>query len=71
MDAFQALVARQDGDRISASVETLRPSDLPPGEVTIRVLFSSVNVKDVVGVLDRLRAGSYSGRAVVRVAGGF
>jgi hypothetical protein len=25
MDTFQALVARQDGDRITASVETLRP----------------------------------------------
>ena len=32
MDAFHALVARQDGDRITASVETLSLSDLPPGE---------------------------------------
>jgi acrylyl-CoA reductase (NADPH) len=30
-----------------------------------------VDVKDVVGVLDEVRAGKYSGRAVVRVAGGF
>jgi len=50
MDAFQALVARQDGDRITASVETLSPSDLPPGEVTIRVLYSSVNFKDALAL---------------------
>ncbi|HET7073218.1 MAG TPA: acryloyl-CoA reductase [Mycobacterium sp.] len=50
MDTFQALVARQDGDRITASVETLSPSDLPPGEVTIRVLYSSVNFKDALAV---------------------
>jgi acrylyl-CoA reductase (NADPH) len=30
-----------------------------------------VDVKDVVDVLDQIRAGKYSGRAVVRVAGGF
>lgn len=50
MDSFQALVARQDGDRITASVETLGPSDLPPGDVTIRVLFSSVNYKDALAL---------------------
>jgi acrylyl-CoA reductase (NADPH) len=50
MDTFQALVARQDGDRIAASVETLSPSDLPPGEVTIRVQYSSVNFKDALAL---------------------
>src|ERR1700742_1761739 len=50
MDTFQALVARQDGDRVTASVETLSPSDLPPGEVTIRVLYSSVNFKDALAL---------------------
>jgi putative YhdH/YhfP family quinone oxidoreductase len=50
MDAFLALVARQDGDQITASVETLSPSDLPPGDVTIRVLFSSVNYKDALAL---------------------
>ena len=30
-----------------------------------------VDIKDVVGVLDEVRAGRYSGRAAVRVAGGF
>jgi acrylyl-CoA reductase (NADPH) len=50
MDTFHALVARQDGDRIAASVETLSQSDLPPGEVTIRVLYSSVNYKDALAL---------------------
>src|SRR5438128_7243632 len=50
MDTFQALVARQDGDRITAAVETLQPADLPPGEVTIRVLYSSVNFKDALAL---------------------
>src|ERR1700761_6183532 len=50
MDTFQALVAHQDGDRITATVETLRPDELPPGEVTIRVLYSSVNFKDALAL---------------------
>ncbi len=50
MDTFQALVARQDGDRIVAAVETLQASELPPGEVTIRVLYSSVNFKDALAL---------------------
>jgi acrylyl-CoA reductase (NADPH) len=50
MDTFQALVAREDGDRIAASVEMLSHSDLPPGEVTIRVLYSSVNYKDALAL---------------------
>jgi acrylyl-CoA reductase (NADPH) len=50
MDTFHALVARQDGDRITASVETLSPSDLPPGDVTIRVQYSSVNFKDALAL---------------------
>ena len=50
MDKFQALVARQNDDRIEAAVETLEESDLPPGEVTIRVHYSSVNYKDALAV---------------------
>lgn len=34
-------------------------------------LAHDVDVKDVVAVIDEVRAGRYSGRAVVRVAGGF
>ncbi|CAN5740508.1 oxidoreductase [soil metagenome] len=50
MDSFQALVARQDGDTIKMAVETRQPADLPPGEVTVRVLYSSVNYKDALAV---------------------
>lgn len=50
MDTFQALVARQEDDRIEAAVETLQASDLPAGEVTIRVQYSSVNFKDALAL---------------------
>jgi len=44
--------------------DSLRPRHLD-------LVTSDVDVKDVVGVIDQVRAGAYSGRAVVRVAGGF
>lgn len=50
MDSFHALVAQQDEDRITTTVETLNASDLPPGDVTIRVLYSSVNFKDALAL---------------------
>ncbi|CAN5729202.1 oxidoreductase [soil metagenome] len=53
MDNFAALVARQDGEEITTAVETLAPSDLPPGDVTIRVHYSSVNYKDALAVTPR------------------
>lgn len=50
METFRALVARQEGDRITTAVETLSAADLPPGDVRIRVLYSSVNFKDTLAV---------------------
>lgn len=50
MDTFQALVARTHGDDIVAAVETLPAPELPAGEVTIRVLYSSVNFKDALAL---------------------
>ncbi|MDT5004128.1 MAG: acrylyl-CoA reductase [Mycobacterium sp.] len=50
MDNFAALVARKNDDRIDCAIETLAESDLPPGEVTIRVAHSSVNFKDALAV---------------------
>jgi putative YhdH/YhfP family quinone oxidoreductase len=44
--------------------DSLRPRHLD-------AVTTEVDVKDVVGVLDQLRAGTFTGRAVVRVAGGF
>ncbi|MCG5431501.1 oxidoreductase [Mycobacterium sp. MYCO198283] len=53
MTTFSAVVARQDDDRVVTGVETLDTSALPPGEVTIRVLYSSVNYKDALAVTPR------------------
>lgn len=50
MQKFPALVAHQEGDQISTTVQTLSETDLPPGEVTIRVLYSSVNFKDALAL---------------------
>nr|WP_090281308.1 oxidoreductase [Mycolicibacterium komanii]CRL77467.1 alcohol dehydrogenase [Mycolicibacterium komanii] len=52
-DTFTALVARQDDDGITTAVETLSSSDLPPGEVTIRVHYSSVNYKDALALMPK------------------
>lgn len=53
MNSFHALVARQDGDQITTAVETLASADLPAGEVTIRVAYSSVNFKDALALTPR------------------
>lgn len=50
MDNFAALVASKNDDRIDCAVQTLEQSDLPPGEVVIRVAYSSVNFKDALAV---------------------
>ncbi len=50
MDNFAALVARKYDDRIDCAVEHLTESDLPDGDVTIRVAYSSVNFKDALAV---------------------
>jgi acrylyl-CoA reductase (NADPH) len=44
---FNALVVERDGEgRTRAAVRRLRPDDLPEGEVTVAVDFSTVNYKD-------------------------
>lgn len=48
---FRALYVEQDGDDVSVDFRALRPDDLPPGEVTIRVSYSSVNYKDGLAVI--------------------
>ena len=53
MDSFRALVARQDGDNITAAIETLEAADLQPGDVTIRIAYSSVNYKDALALTPR------------------
>ena len=53
MDSYKALLARQDGDEITTSIETLDAAELPPGDVTIRVAYSSVNYKDALALTPR------------------
>ena len=53
MDSFRALVARQDGETITAAIETLDASELQPGDITIRVAYSSVNYKDALALTPR------------------
>jgi len=43
---FRAFVAEKSDDRVERAVRELGPDDLPPGEVTIRTAWSSVNYKD-------------------------
>jgi len=43
---FKALVARKNGETITAQVEEMEDADLHPGDVTIAVEWSTVNYKD-------------------------
>jgi acrylyl-CoA reductase (NADPH) len=45
-DEFEAFVVRAEGEQIQAGVETLTLDDLPDGNVTVSVTWSSVNYKD-------------------------
>jgi acrylyl-CoA reductase (NADPH) len=48
-DTFRALVVREQPDgTFSRAVEGLPPDALPPGQVLVRVLFSSLNYKDAL-----------------------
>lgn len=44
--AFTALVVRKTGDSLSERIETLADGDLPKGDVTVAVEYSTVNYKD-------------------------
>ncbi|GMA48839.1 putative quinone oxidoreductase YhfP [Alicyclobacillus contaminans] len=46
METFDALVVRKTADSFGVAVETLTTEQLPAGDVTIRVAYSSVNYKD-------------------------
>jgi putative YhdH/YhfP family quinone oxidoreductase len=49
-ESFRALVADKDGDDVRRSLTDLSPADLPEGDVTVRVGWSSVNYKDALAV---------------------
>ncbi len=49
-DSFPALVATKEGDAVRRELTNLDASQLPPGAVTVRVRYSSVNYKDALAV---------------------
>lgn len=55
MDTFQALVLDKIADHTTLNVKQLTMDELPEGEVTIRVAYSSVNYKDgLVGIKNQM-----------------
>ena len=50
LDTFKALLATQENGKFSISIQNLERSALPPGEVLIRVAYSSLNYKDGLAV---------------------
>jgi acrylyl-CoA reductase (NADPH) len=54
--AFKGLMLREAAGKVSHAVETIEDADLPPGEVTVAVDYSTLNYKDgmVVNGIGRL-----------------
>src|SRR6266540_3074063 len=50
MDTFRALVVEKDGDTVALGLKEWTVDQLMPGEVTIRVEYSSINYKDGLAV---------------------
>src|SRR5947209_20378254 len=55
MDIFRALVVDKEGEGTKVSLQDWTPDQLMPGEVTIRVEYSSVNYKD--GLAAKINGG--------------
>lgn len=52
---FHALVARERERGYTVALEELNDSDLPPGEVTVDIAYSSLNYKDALAITGRGR----------------
>jgi putative YhdH/YhfP family quinone oxidoreductase len=50
METFRALVVEKDGDDVALRIRNWSANQLMPGEVTIRVAYSSINYKDGLAV---------------------
>jgi acrylyl-CoA reductase (NADPH) len=46
MGEFKALMLRETDGKVSSAIETVSDGDLPPGEVTVAVEYSTLNYKD-------------------------
>src|SRR5580700_5968463 len=53
MSTFKALLVTQEEGKFAASIQEIDRSTLPPGEVLIRVAYSSLNYKDGLAVTGR------------------
>ncbi len=55
MQQFQAIVARQDGDKgpVTVKLEQITDADLPSADVLVDVEFSSLNYKDGLALLNK------------------
>jgi len=59
METFQALVLDKVNDQTKLEIKELTMNDLPEGDVTIRVAYSSVNYKDGLVAIQNLFVTSY------------
>ena len=50
---FQAFVAEQQDDKVERGLQTLRPDQLPEGDVLVKVAYSSVNYKDALATIPK------------------
>jgi len=55
MDQFKALIVDQKEGQTTAEVQTLGPEQLPEGDVTLRVAYSSLNYKDGLALTGQAR----------------
>ncbi len=53
MPTFKALIANQQDGKFTASIQEIERGQLPPGEVLVRVSYSSLNYKDGLAVTGR------------------
>src|SRR5262245_20732597 len=49
-DTFNAFIAEDVGGKTQASLKQLKTADLPEGDVTIRVAYSTINYKDGLAI---------------------
>ncbi len=47
-DSFPCYLVRKQDGQVSAAIENISEGDLPPGDVVIRVAYSSLNYKDAL-----------------------
>jgi acrylyl-CoA reductase (NADPH) len=60
MGEFRAFVATKQDDRVERGVRTLGDEDLPDGDVTVDVAYSSVNYKDALATIPNGRVARIS-----------